>query len=124
MHGTETEPVEAASVGLHTKAVVVDRRTAFIGSPNIDPRSMIHNTEVAAVTESEALGKYLKTDAKDIRHVIENNTWDMAVSPAFKDTMAAIEAFLAEQGLIKTRVDWSTAYDWSALARLDKKLVP
>ena len=38
--------------------------------------------------------------------------------------MASIEAFLAGQGLIKTRVDWSKAYDWSALARLDKKLVP
>jgi putative cardiolipin synthase len=54
-----TDPVEAATIGLHTKAVVVDGRTAFIGSSNIDPRSMIHNTEVAAVTQSASLSREL-----------------------------------------------------------------
>jgi putative cardiolipin synthase len=68
-----TEPVEAASVGLHTKAVVVDRRTTFIGSPNIDPRSMIHNTEVAAVTESEALGRELAALIE--RDMLPANAW-------------------------------------------------
>ena len=68
-----TEPVEAASVGLHTKAVVVDRRIAFIGSPNIDPRSMIHNTEVAAVTRSDALGSELAAIIE--RDMLPANAW-------------------------------------------------
>jgi hypothetical protein len=38
--------------------------------------------------------------------------------------MADIEDFLAKQGLIKTRVNWRTAYDWSHLRRVDGKLVP
>src|SRR5690606_11981679 len=68
-----TEPVEAASVGLHTKAVVVDRRIAFIGSPNIAPRSMIHNTEVAAVTQSELLGGELAGLIE--RDMLPANAW-------------------------------------------------
>ncbi len=35
-----TPPVTPAALGLHTKAIVVDREKAFIGSPNIDPRSL------------------------------------------------------------------------------------
>ena len=77
-----------------------------------------------AKTRSEALGTYLKTDAKDVQHVIANNSWDMKVSPEFTTTMTEIEDFLSKQGLIKTRVNWSTAYDWSLLKKVDPKLVP
>lgn len=75
-------------------------------------------------TRGETLGTYLKTDPKDVRHVIANNTWDMKVTPAFTTTMVDIEDFLAKQGLIKTRVDWSAAYDWSFLKKVDPKFVP
>jgi ABC-type nitrate/sulfonate/bicarbonate transport system substrate-binding protein len=73
---------------------------------------------------SEALGAYLKIDPKDVQHVITNNTWDMTVSPSFVSTLSDIEDFLAKQGLIKARVDWSTALDWSHLKKLDRSLVP
>ena len=35
----DTPPVHSAFVGLHTKAMVVDRERSFIGSMNLDPRS-------------------------------------------------------------------------------------
>jgi ABC-type nitrate/sulfonate/bicarbonate transport system substrate-binding protein len=72
----------------------------------------------------DALAKYLKTDANDVRYVIANNTWDMTVSAKFTDTMADIERFLIEQNLIKSRVNWDSAYDWSFLKKVDPKLVP
>lgn len=75
-------------------------------------------------TRSDALGTYLKTDSKDIQHVIANNSWDMKTSPAFRSTMVDIEDFLAKQGLIKTRVNWNSAYDWSVLKKVDPSLVP
>ncbi len=53
------DAAEAGFLGLHTKAVVIDRQTSFIGSPNVDPRSMILNTEIAVVTESELLAARL-----------------------------------------------------------------
>jgi ABC-type nitrate/sulfonate/bicarbonate transport system substrate-binding protein len=77
-----------------------------------------------AKTRSEALGKYLKTQPADVAHVIENNRWDLAVTPQFRSTMSDIEAFLTAQGLIKTRVDWNAAYDWSFLRKIDPQLVP
>lgn len=75
-------------------------------------------------TRSDALGTYLKTDSKDVQHVIANNSWDMKTSPAFRSTMVDIEDFLAKQGLIKTRVNWNSAYDWSVLKKVDPSLVP
>ena len=42
-------------VGLHTKAVVVDRRHVFIGSMNFDPRSKNINTEAGVFIESPLL---------------------------------------------------------------------
>jgi putative cardiolipin synthase len=47
-----TAPVIARALGLHSKAVAIDGRRAFVGSPNIDPRSMILNTEIGVATES------------------------------------------------------------------------
>jgi putative cardiolipin synthase len=38
---------------LHTKSFVLDRKSVFIGSLNLDPRSVIENTEIGAVIESE-----------------------------------------------------------------------
>lgn len=81
-------------------------------------------TDADAKTRDESLAKYLKTDAKDVQHVIANNRWGMTVSAEFTDTMAAIETFLADQGLIKARVKWNVAYDWSFLKKVDPKLVP
>jgi ABC-type nitrate/sulfonate/bicarbonate transport system substrate-binding protein len=72
----------------------------------------------------ETLAKYLKTNANDIQYVIANNTWDMTVSPKFTKTMADIERFLVEQNLIKSRVNWDTAYNWSFLKKVDPNLVP
>lgn len=73
---------------------------------------------------AETLGKYLKTNAADVAHVIANNDWDPRVSPEFLSTMKSIEQFLSEQQLIKSRVNFSTAYDWRFLKAVDPALVP
>ena len=54
-----TPPATAAALGLHTKAIVVDGQRTFIGSPNIDPRSLVLNTELGIATESPDLAKRL-----------------------------------------------------------------
>jgi putative cardiolipin synthase len=40
-----TPPTEPGFLGLHSKAAVVDDQWSFVGSPNVDPRSMVLNTE-------------------------------------------------------------------------------
>jgi putative cardiolipin synthase len=52
-------PVEPGFLGMHSKAFVVDDRYNFIGSPNIDPRSLIINTEIGFFIESESLATQL-----------------------------------------------------------------
>ncbi|WP_159594294.1 phospholipase D family protein [Hydrogenophaga sp. BPS33] len=58
---TEGAPRLGLSSGasLHSKAVVVDGETVFIGSMNLDPRSRLLNTEVALRIESRELGGQL-----------------------------------------------------------------
>jgi cardiolipin synthase C len=46
-----TPPTQSSRLGLHTKAVVIDGERAFVGSPNVDPRSMVLNTEIGIVGE-------------------------------------------------------------------------
>jgi len=53
----DTPPVQAEFSGLHTKAVVVDREKTFIGSLNLDPRSMRLNTEMGMIVESPGLAE-------------------------------------------------------------------
>jgi len=48
-------PAEEKSLALHAKALVIDRDKVFIGSANLDPRSLRINTEMALLVHSEAL---------------------------------------------------------------------
>jgi len=43
--------------GLHAKTMVFDRKVVFVGSFNLDPRSVNLNTEMGLMVESEALGR-------------------------------------------------------------------
>ena len=55
----DTPPGHAVYMGLHVKAVVVDRKRAFVGSMNLDPRSAELNSEMGVVIESEPLAAQL-----------------------------------------------------------------
>jgi putative cardiolipin synthase len=55
----DTPPAHAEYMGLHVKAVVVDRKRVFVGSMNLDPRSAELNSEMGVVIESEPLARQL-----------------------------------------------------------------
>ncbi|TXL07160.1 phospholipase, partial [Methylococcaceae bacterium CS1] len=46
-----------SNASLHTKVIVVDRNTTFIGSFNLDPRSVDINTEVGLLIDSPELAE-------------------------------------------------------------------
>ena len=52
-----TPPIEPGFLGLHAKAVVIDDRLTFVGAANIDPRSMILNTENGFFVDSPELAQ-------------------------------------------------------------------
>ena len=70
---SDTPPTHAKFMGLHSKAMVVDRKKVYIGSMNFDPRSAIYNTEMGVFIESRGLGEALaKLIERDIQPA---NSW-------------------------------------------------
>ena len=63
-------PIETKRLGLHAKALVIDADKVFVGSANLDPRSLRINTEVGLLVNSPELNK-------DIRNAIRPD-FDMA----------------------------------------------
>ena len=51
--------VLSSVVSLHGKAIVFDRRSALIGSMNLDPRSRLSNTEIGVLIASTVLAQQL-----------------------------------------------------------------
>ena len=51
--------VQGSRAALHAKTFVFDRRAIFIGSLNLDPRSIALNTEIGVVCENPAMAESL-----------------------------------------------------------------
>jgi putative cardiolipin synthase len=72
-----TPPVEPEKLALHSKAIVVDDRWTFIGSPNIDPRSMVLNTEIGLVADDpELAGQVASILERDMQ---PENAWRVSL---------------------------------------------
>jgi cardiolipin synthase C len=67
------------STALHAKTIVVDRRLAWIGSFNLDPRSSRLNTEIAVLLESEALAADLARRME--RDLAPDRSWRVMIVP-------------------------------------------
>ena len=53
-------PVEEKSLGLHAKLLLIDDRFAFVGSANLDPRSLHLNTEIGLLLDSPEINRQLR----------------------------------------------------------------
>ncbi len=71
----DVPPVVSEFTGLHTKAVVVDRKRIFVGSMNFDPRSFNINTEMGAFVDSAELGEELARLME--RDMTPDNAWQV-----------------------------------------------
>jgi len=71
----DTPPVRSGFVGLHTKAMVVDRERSFIGSMNLDPRSEIFNSEMGVIIDSPLLAGDLAQRIERDMSII--NSWQV-----------------------------------------------
>lgn len=50
-----------SETSLHAKTFIVDRKSAFIGSLNLDPRSVVQNTEIGVVIDSKEIAEIMST---------------------------------------------------------------
>jgi putative cardiolipin synthase len=65
----------SSKASLHTKSFILDRERVFIGSLNLDPRSVVENTEIGAVIESKiiavAMAEWFDENIADIAFRLE-----------------------------------------------------
>ena len=85
VYGSEIAAAGDAKATLHAKSFVIDRKKAFIGSFNFDPRSAAINTELGLIIESPKI-------AEELSAQIEENVAE--------DTF---EVFLNEKGQLRWR---------------------
>ncbi len=59
-HGTalEKDAIGASKASLHAKTMILDRNTLFVGSMNLDPRSVNLNTEIGVLIYSQPLAEF------------------------------------------------------------------
>ena len=104
-------PVDDKELALHTKALIVDADKIFVGSANLDPRSLRINTEMGFVIESMALNSELREAfAPDFER---RNAWELELDDAGDVIWVSDELTLTSQPASSTlqRIeDWFFAH--------------
>jgi putative cardiolipin synthase len=71
----DTPPVQSRAFGLHAKYMVIDRRFTFVGSLNLDPRSIYINTEMGMIIDSAKLSKGVVIEFEE--ELKPENSWQL-----------------------------------------------
>ncbi len=71
-------PVEQKELALHAKALIIDDNKVFIGSANLDPRSLRINTEMGLVINSPQLNQALRQAVE--RDFDGKNAWNLKLT--------------------------------------------
>jgi putative cardiolipin synthase len=87
-------PVDEKKLGLHAKLILFDREHAFIGSTNLDPRSLNMNTEIGIIIQSEELNARLREKLEI--DFDRRNAWHLQMDSDGKVNWVADDAVLDE----------------------------
>ena len=90
-----TPPTNSTKLGLHSKAVVVDDERAFVGSSNVDPRSMVLNTEIGVVGDGTEFAA--RVAALIERDIAPANAWRVTMDDEGWLTWSSGEEVLRRQ---------------------------
>jgi putative cardiolipin synthase len=100
-------PIEQKQLALHAKALVIDYDKVFIGSANLDPRSLRINTEMGFLIESEALNAEVrKAVTPDFSRT---NAWQLELDEEEKVIWVSHDVTLTEQpaaSMLQRIEDW------------------
>jgi putative cardiolipin synthase len=84
--------------GLHAKTMVFDRKITFVGSFNVDPRSVDLNTEMGLLVESETLANAVADSIEN--DISAGNSWQVVLKDDGK-----LEWITVENGVITAEKD-------------------
>ena len=88
-------PVDRKKLALHAKALVIDYDKVFIGSANLDPRSLRVNTEMGFLIESEPFNQKLRAALED--DFLTTNAWRLELQEDGKVFWVADNQILESQ---------------------------
>ena len=71
----DTPPVKSRAFGLHAKYMVIDRQVSFVGSLNLDPRSIYINTEMGIIIDSTKLAEAIALEFEE--ELKPENSWQV-----------------------------------------------
>ena len=71
----DTPPVQSKAFGLHAKYMVIDRWSTFVGSLNLDPRSIYLNTEMGLIIHSPTLAEAVAQEFQE--ELKPENSWQV-----------------------------------------------
>ena len=71
----DTPPVQSKAFGLHAKYIVIDRKFTFVGSLNLDPRSIYINTEMGLIIDSANLAAAVAQEFEE--ELKPENSWQV-----------------------------------------------
>ena len=87
--GIVASGLDGGRITLHTKTFVIDRDTVYIGSLNIDPRSMHINTEMGLLIEDPQLaGEVVKVIENDLH---PDNAWRVSMDEEGRLSWESVE---------------------------------
>jgi putative cardiolipin synthase len=84
--------------GLHAKTTVFDRKITFVGSFNVDPRSVNLNTEMGLLVESETLANAVADSIEN--DIATGNSWQVILKDDGK-----LEWITVENGVVTAETD-------------------
>jgi len=71
----DTPPVQSKAFGLHAKYMIIDHKFTFVGSLNLDPRSIYINTEMGLIIDSKKLAEAVAQEFKE--ELKPENSWQV-----------------------------------------------
>jgi putative cardiolipin synthase len=89
------DPVDNKALGLHAKLLLIDQEHTFIGSANLDPRSLRLNTEIGLMIQSTKLNQRLREKLEiDFN---KRNAWHLQVTDSGRIVWVADDIVLDSQ---------------------------
>ena len=104
-------PADQKGLALHAKALIVDDDQLFIGSANLDPRSLRINTEMGLLVRSPGLNRELRAALQPDFEA--GNAWSLALDPRGQTQWISGETVLTAQpasSFMQRIEDWFFAH--------------
>jgi putative cardiolipin synthase len=103
----DTPPVQSKAFGLHAKYMVIDRKFTFVGSLNLDPRSIYINTEMGLIIDSAKLAKAVAQEFEE--EMKPENSWQVLLDDKGRLFWKAGDTIIRRE---PARADWQRFQAW------------